>query len=67
MTRERLVEAAAAFEQNARVANLRRAQLSFFATWTSYWGMTVAVGILAFRHGGAVAVGVVGLVRVLPA
>ena len=29
--------------------------------------MTVALGVLAFEHGGAAAVGIVGLVRMLPA
>lgn len=63
----RLSQAAAAFEQTGRSPNLRRAQLSFGASWTSYWMITVALGILAFRHGGAAAVGVAGLVRTLPA
>jgi CRP-like cAMP-binding protein len=65
--RGRLRQALTAFERTVRVPNLRRAQLSFGAMWTSEWAVTVVVGILAFRHGGATAVGIVGLVRMLPA
>lgn len=65
--RGRLRQALSAFQQTVRVPNLRRAQLSFGAAWTTEWAVTVAVGILAFRHGGATAVGIVGLVRMLPA
>lgn len=64
---DRLKQALSAFQQTLRVPNLRRAQLSFGATWASEWAVTVAVGILAFRNGGATAVGIVGLVRMLPA
>jgi MFS family permease len=56
-----------AFAQTVRVPNLRRAQLSFGAAWTAEWAVTVAVGTLAFEHGGATAVGIVGLARMLPA
>ena len=47
--------------------NLRRAQLSFGAAWASSWAVTVAVGILAYDDGGVAAVGIVGVVRMLPA
>ena len=63
----RLRQAIAAFEQTVRAPNLLRAQLSFGAEFTSYWVVTVALGILAFDHGGAAAVGIVGLIRLLPA
>lgn len=62
----RLAEAAAAFTSNARNPNLRRAQLSFLGAWTAEWAFTVALGIVAYRDGGAVAVGLVGLLRMLP-
>jgi len=45
---------------------LRRAQLSYFAAWTAEWAFTVAVGIVAYRDGGATAVGLVGLLRMVP-
>jgi predicted MFS family arabinose efflux permease len=46
--------------------NLRRAQLSYFAAWTAEWAFTVALGIVAYRDGGATAVGLVGLLRMVP-
>jgi MFS family permease len=67
MGRGRSSEAIEAFAQAARSPNLRRAQLSFGAAFASHWAVTVALGILAFRNGGAAAVGVVGLVSMLPA
>lgn len=64
--RERLVNASAAFASNARNPNLRRAQLSFLGAWTAEWAFTVGLGIVAYRDGGASAVGLVGLVRMVP-
>ena len=64
--RGRLVNAAAAFASNARNADLRRAQLSFLWAWTSEWAFTVGLGIVAYRDGGATAVGLVGLLRMVP-
>ena len=65
-TRSRLAAAAGAFTSNARNPNLRRAQLSFLGAWTAEWAFTVALGIVAYRDGGATAVGLVGLVRMVP-
>jgi predicted MFS family arabinose efflux permease len=62
----RLKAAAAAFASNAVNANLRRAQLSFFGAWTAEWAFTVGLGIVAYRDGGATAVGLVGLLRMVP-
>ena len=64
--RGRLGRAGAAFASNARNPDLRRAQLSFLGAWTAEWAFTVALGIVAYRDGGAAAVGVVGLLRMLP-
>ena len=61
-----LSNAAGAFSSNARNANLRRAQLSFLGAWTAEWAFTVGLGIVAYRDGGAAAVGLVGLVRMAP-
>ena len=63
----RLAAAAGAFASNARNPNLRRAQLSFLGAWAAEWAFTVALGIVAYRDGGAAAVGLVGLLRMLPA
>jgi MFS family permease len=62
----RLGRAAAAFTSNARNSNLRRAQLSFLGAWTAEWAFTVALGIVAYRDGGATALGLVGLLRMVP-
>jgi predicted MFS family arabinose efflux permease len=64
--RSRLGKAAAAFTSNARNPNLRRAQLSFLGAWTAEWAFTVGLGIVAYRDGGATAVGLVGLLRMVP-
>jgi predicted MFS family arabinose efflux permease len=65
--RGRLKTAVGAFASNAMNGNLRRAQLSYLAAWTAEWAFTVAVGIVAYRAGGATAVGLVGLLRMVPA
>ncbi|MGY3127667.1 MFS family permease [Agrococcus sp. UYP33] len=62
----RLALAAAAFTSNWRNPNLRRAQLSFLGAWTAEWAFTVALGIVAYADGGALAVGLVGLLRMVP-
>jgi MFS family permease len=64
--RGRLRDARGAFASNARNPQLRRAQLSFLGAWTAEWAFTVALGIVAYRDGGATAVGLVGLLRMLP-
>ena len=64
--RGRVRDAAAAFTSNWRNPNLRRAQLSFLGAWTAEWAFTVALGIVAYRDGGAAALGLVGLLRMVP-
>src|SRR6188472_1573440 len=64
--RSRVRDAAAAFASNWQNPNLRRAQLSFLGAWTAEWAFTVALGIVAYTSGGALALGLVGLMRMLP-
>jgi MFS family permease len=64
--RRRLAESARAFSATAQNASLLRAQLAFGAAWTAEWAFTVALGVVAFRDGGAGAVGVVAFVRIAP-
>jgi predicted MFS family arabinose efflux permease len=64
---ERILEAAAACSLNLRSPNLRRAQAAFGFMWAGEWAATVAVGVIAFDHGGAAAVGLVGVARMVPA
>ena len=60
-------EAFTAFASNVRSRNLRRAQLSFGAAWAAEWAFTVGISIVAFRDGGAAAVGLVAMLRLGPA
>src|SRR5580704_12160872 len=50
-----------------RNPNLRRAQAAFGLVWAGEWAATVAIAVIAFRHGGAAAVGLVSVVRMVPA
>jgi MFS family permease len=61
-----LAEGGAALASNFRRPDLRRAQLAFGSTYASEWCLTVALGVVAFRDGGATAVGIVALIRMLP-
>src|SRR4051795_13578612 len=65
--RARIADAGAACSQNFRSRNLRHAQLAFGAMWSGEWAATVALGVVAFRDGGAAAIGLVGLLRMAPA
>src|SRR5215207_4325067 len=62
----RVAEGGAALASNLRRPNLRRAQLAFGSAYASEWSLTVALGVVAFRDGGATAVGIVALIRMLP-
>jgi MFS family permease len=62
----RLAEGGAALASNLRRPNLRRAQLAFGSAYAGEWALTVVLGVVAFRDGGATAVGIVALIRMLP-
>jgi len=64
--RSRILDVRDAFASNLRSRDLRRAQLSFGAAWTSEWALTVGLAVVAFREGGASAVGLVALIRLTP-
>jgi MFS family permease len=64
--RSRLCSVRDALVINLRSRDLRRAQLAFGAAWTSEWALTVGLAIVAFRDGGAAAVGAVALLRLAP-
>jgi MFS family permease len=50
-----------------RNAALVRALLSFGGAYTAEWAFTVAISLVAYADGGVVAVGLVGLLRLVPA
>jgi hypothetical protein len=50
-----------------RNENLRRLELGWGAAITAEWAHFVALGVFAYDAGGAVGVGIAGLVRMLPA
>jgi len=66
LMRKRFAESARAFSATARNRSLLRAQLAFGASWTAEWAFMVALSVVAFRDGGATAVGVVAFARTAP-
>ena len=62
----RVADSLSAVRQILRQPALRRAQLAFGLYWTSETSFTVALALVAFRDGGAGAVGLVALLRMLP-
>jgi MFS family permease len=46
---------------------LRRLQLAWTASILGHWGYVVALGVYAYDQGGAAAVGLVGVIRLIPA
>ena len=63
----RLRQALDALRVTARNADIRRAELAWGASVSAEWGHFVALGVFAYDHGGSTAVGVAGLMRLLPA
>ncbi len=62
----RLVATARALREVVAHRDLRRAEVAFAFTITSETAFTVALGIVAFREGGAGAVGLVAVLRMVP-
>ena len=60
-------EAFSALHVAARNADILRAQLAWGALISAEWAHFVALGVFAYDHGGPAAVGVAGLLRLLPA
>ena len=63
----RLRQAFAALSVTARNADIRRAELAWGASVCAEWAHFVALGVFAYNHGGSAAVGIAGLMRLLPA
>jgi MFS family permease len=65
--RERFGESMDAFRAVITNPALRRIELSWAASITAYWAFIIALAVYAYDEGGAAAVGLVGVIRVLPA
>jgi MFS family permease len=63
----RAVHALAGLVAVLRNENLRRLEIAWGAAITAEWAHFVALGVFAYDAGGTVAVGIAGLVRMLPA
>src|SRR5881396_1160895 len=64
---KRLALMVSALRAAVRNENLRRLELAWGAAITAEWAHFVALGVFAYGAGGTVAVGIAGLVRMLPA
>ena len=69
MTEEpgRLRESLSSFRSVFANRNLRRLQLAWAGSSLGTWAYGIALAVFAYQEGGAVAVGVVGLIRWIPA
>jgi MFS family permease len=65
--REHLGDSFRAIAEVFRNRSLRRLQLAWAGSIIGSWAYTVALVVYAYRHGGASAVGLVGVIRWLPA
>jgi MFS family permease len=63
----RPAQLAAALAVSVRNPDIRRVELAWGAAITAEWAHFVAFGVFAYEQGGASAVGIAGLVRLLPA
>ena len=64
--RRRLASSARPFTVAAGNSSLLRSQLAFGASWTAEAAFGVAIAVVAFRDGGAAAVGIVAFVLMAP-
>ena len=64
--REQLFQPARAFAHTFRNPNIRRLELAWAASVTGEWSSIVALSVFAYDAGGVAAVGLVGLIRMLP-
>ena len=65
--RERFGESMDAFRAVVTSPALRRVEFSWALSITAYWAFIIALAVYAYDQGGAAGVGLVGVIRVLPA
>jgi MFS family permease len=63
----RATQVVSALGATMRNENIRRVELAWGAAIAAEWAHFVALGVFAYEEGGAAAVGIAGLVRLLPA
>jgi MFS family permease len=64
--REQVAEALRAFAAVFRNPNLRRLELAWAGSTIGSWSYGIALAVFAYQAGGAAAVGLAGLIRILP-
>ncbi len=64
--RKRLSESFSAFGRVFSNRDLRRVELAFAGSIIGYWAYGVAIAVFAYRAGGASAVGVITMLRMVP-
>ena len=64
--RQRLAEPLEAFSSIWHNAALRRLEYAWVGSVIGTWAYAIALGVYAYRVGGATAVGIAGLVRTVP-
>ena len=65
--RTRLGDSARAFGAVARNPSLRRLELAWTASIVGNWAFLIAISVYAYREGGEEAVGLIFLLRLVPA
>jgi MFS family permease len=65
--RERVAEAFGSLARVFRNPGLRRLELAFLGSTMGHWTYVVGLSVYAYEQGGATAVGVISVLRVLPA
>lgn len=64
--RQRLGESFGAFARIFRNPDIRRVELAWAASVVGHWAYGIALAVYAYEHGGAAAVGLIGLIRFVP-
>ena len=65
--RQRISTAAGAFGDVFRTPELRRVQLAWAGSVLGNWSYVIALAVYAYGQGGAAAVGLIGVLRLIPA
>jgi MFS family permease len=65
--RQRISASVEALADVVKTPALRRVQLAWVGSILGSWSYTIALGVYAYREGGATAVGIVSIVMLLPA